>query len=137
MTWPKYSTRVQDGNGCDDPKTSQVWNGTFFHFQQSIFCVFAKFNPFYLLNSEEIMVIFEQCYEKHSDNLNQVIQCVSEWAETDSSSYNSNLVNVKEFHFWLYLICGALVFFMQTGFAMICAGAVRKKNMSNTYVSVF
>jgi len=29
------------------------------------------------------------------------------------------------------LICGALVFFMQCGFAMLCAGSVRQKNVKN------
>jgi hypothetical protein len=67
------------------------------------------------------MVVFEQCYDKYHDNLNQVIQCVSEWAEHDASTYESTLVNANDFRFWLYLICGALIFFMQTGFAMSCA----------------
>ncbi|GMI53458.1 hypothetical protein ScalyP_jg1051 [Parmales sp. scaly parma] len=31
---------------------------------------------------------------------------------------------------WL-IVCGALVFFMQCGFAMLCAGSVRSKNVSN------
>lgn len=33
---------------------------------------------------------------------------------------------------WFLVIAGALVFFMQAGFAMLCAGAVRKKNVNNT-----
>ena len=32
--------------------------------------------------------------------------------------------------FWI-LYCGALVFFMQAGFAMLCAGCVRAKNTMN------
>lgn len=31
-----------------------------------------------------------------------------------------------------YIFCASLVFFMQAGFAMVCAGAVRKKNVQNT-----
>jgi len=30
------------------------------------------------------------------------------------------------------IFCAALVFFMQAGFAMLCAGAVRTKNVQNT-----
>jgi len=30
------------------------------------------------------------------------------------------------------VLCGALVFFMQAGFAMLCAGSVRRKNTQNT-----
>jgi ammonium transporter, Amt family len=33
---------------------------------------------------------------------------------------------------WLLVVTGALVFFMQAGFAMLCAGCVRKKNVQNT-----
>lgn len=32
----------------------------------------------------------------------------------------------------LLVFSAALVFFMQAGFAMVCAGAVRKKNVQNT-----
>jgi Ammonium Transporter Family len=32
----------------------------------------------------------------------------------------------------LLVLCGALVFIMQAGFAMLCAGCVRKKNIQNT-----
>ena len=31
---------------------------------------------------------------------------------------------------------GALVFFMQAGFAMLCAGSVRRKNTQNTMLKV-
>jgi Amt family ammonium transporter len=34
--------------------------------------------------------------------------------------------------YWLLIMTGALVFFMQAGFALVCAGAVRKKNVVNT-----
>lgn len=40
--------------------------------------------------------------------------------------------HTNEFHTWMVLFMGAIVFFMQTGFAMICAGCVRKKNLQNT-----
>ena len=33
---------------------------------------------------------------------------------------------------WMLILCGALVFFMQAGFAMLCAGNVR---VENTHVS--
>jgi ammonium transporter, Amt family len=33
---------------------------------------------------------------------------------------------------WLLVLAGSLVFFMQAGFAMLCAGCVRKKNVQNT-----
>ena len=83
------------------------------------------------------MTVYEQCYATYSDNLNQVVQCVAEWAETKqnatfASTQSIQLADADEFRRWLLILCGALVFFMQTGFAMICAGCVRKKNMANT-----
>ena len=86
------------------------------------------------------MTVYEQCNETHSGELNQVVQCVAEWAERSRQQNNQTFANnagsqfadANEFRRWLLIICGALVFFMQTGFAMICAGCVRKKNMNNT-----
>ena len=50
-----------------------------------------------------------------------------------SANSLDNDVNVSDSFF---LTCvfekGALVFFMQAGFAMLCAGSVRKKNTQNT-----
>lgn len=82
------------------------------------------------------MTVYEQCYETHSGELNQVVQCVAEWAESRQNKTLTNtdyqFADANELRQWLLIICGALVFFMQTGFAMICAGCVRKKNMNNT-----
>lgn len=86
------------------------------------------------------MAIYEQCYDTHSGDLSQVLQCVSEWAEGQQSATETTSTNfqyaqfalAEDFRQWLLIICGALVFFMQTGFAMVCAGSVRKKNMNNT-----
>jgi Amt family ammonium transporter len=44
----------------------------------------------------------------------------------------SNLTNVQEgLNVFFLLFAGTLVFFMQTGFAMLCAGSVRQKNVKN------
>jgi hypothetical protein len=83
------------------------------------------------------MTVYEQCTATYSDNLPQVVQCVAEWAESRQNNtslllQDNPLTKASEFRTWLLILCGALVFFMQTGFAMICAGCVRKKNMANT-----
>ena len=87
------------------------------------------------------MTVYEQCSATYSDNLNQVVQCVAEWAErqqnaTSLSQIDLPLTDANDFRRWLLVLCGALVFFMQTGFAMLCAGCVRKKNIANTYVDL-
>lgn len=41
--------------------------------------------------------------------------------------------NDQQYSSTIFLVfSAALVFFMQAGFAMLCAGAVRKKNVQNT-----
>jgi hypothetical protein len=52
-----------------------------------------------------------------------VMECVADLLQSAHEEAQSNLVN------WLLVITGAMVFFMQTGFAMLCAGCVRKKNV--------
>lgn len=37
---------------------------------------------------------------------------------------------------WFMIIVGSMIFFMQAGFAMVCAGCVRKKNLQNTMLKV-
>jgi Amt family ammonium transporter len=46
--------------------------------------------------------------------------------EADAAQFSVSIVN------WLLVIAGAMVYFMQAGFAMLCAGCVRKKNVQNT-----
>mmetsp|Transcript_16938 Transcript_16938/g.47536 ORF Transcript_16938/g.47536 Transcript_16938/m.47536 type:complete len:639 (-) Transcript_16938:3-1919(-) len=54
-------------------------------------------------------------------------------SSTSSSSHSSSHDHQLLFSRDLFLLlCAALVFFMQAGFAMICAGAVRRKNLQNT-----
>lgn len=37
---------------------------------------------------------------------------------------------------WFAILVGSMIFFMQAGFAMVCAGCVRKKNLQNTMLKV-
>ncbi|KAL7560086.1 hypothetical protein ACA910_016144 [Epithemia clementina (nom. ined.)] len=74
------------------------------------------------------MGTFEKCLIQTGggDNLEQVLQCISDSVETRDS------VKDDIYKSWLLVICGSLIFFMQVGFAMLCAGCVRKKNVQNT-----
>lgn len=55
------------------------------------------------------------CISRHLGHLDQVEQ---------QYQHNANT--------WFLIFVGSLVFFMQGGFAMVCAGCVRKKNLQNT-----
>lgn len=68
--------------------------------------------------------VFEQCA------LDAVpLQCISDRLEylNESSAQDGNR--------WLMLFAAALIFFMQAGFAMLCAGCVRIKNVG-TFVQL-
>ncbi|GKY98309.1 ammonium transmembrane transporter [Mayamaea pseudoterrestris] len=78
--------------------------------------------------------LFRQCYETaatsssniSSTSIDDVMLCVVNGLEAQQAEY------VKDTHQWMFVICGALVLLMQAGFAMLCAGCVRRKNVSNT-----
>jgi len=55
-----------------------------------------------------------------------LLQCVSDTYQTIQSGRENNLRS------FLLVTCGGMIFFMQTGFAMMCAGSVRLKNVQNT-----
>jgi hypothetical protein len=52
-----------------------------------------------------------------------LFQCISSSLERARNNDRENLQS------WFLVLCGALVFSMQVGFAMLCAGCVRKKNL--------
>ena len=65
--------------------------------------------------------VYQQCLSTDDPNL-----CVTEQTFDE-------LNNNREFTRQVGIIlCAAMVFFMQAGFAMLCAGCVRTKNVQNT-----
>ena len=55
-----------------------------------------------------------------------ILQCVSNYHQLTQDSRDMNLRN------FLLIVSGGMIFFMQSGFAMLCAGNVRVKNVQNT-----
>jgi len=71
--------------------------------------------------------IYQICSALHEGNATEnLIQCVSDGYQESSNAREDNLRS------FLLIVCGALIFFMQSGFAMMCAGSVRLKNVQNT-----
>lgn len=68
--------------------------------------------------------IYQDCLA--GSETNQLLQCVADALEEANQSVGKSL----DVFFLLY--SSALVFFMQAGFAMLCAGSVRQKNVQNT-----
>lgn len=76
--------------------------------------------------------LFEQCAERLNDgstNNNSLLLCISDQYDVLARQETAAARNIME---WLLTLCGGSVFFMQAGFAMVAAGAVRKKNVQNT-----
>lgn len=73
--------------------------------------------------------VFEVCSQKIPDaNTTAMLQCISDTLEARSSD---RFFSGDDIHF-LLVVSGALIFFMQAGFAMLCAGCVQLKNVQNT-----
>jgi hypothetical protein len=73
--------------------------------------------------------VFLDCVEQNpgveGDSL-LILQCIS---DTYQASQEASSLNLRSL---LFVVCGAMIFLMQTGFAMLCAGSVRLKNVQNT-----
>jgi hypothetical protein len=68
--------------------------------------------------------VFASCSEQYpSGNTTAILECVSDALE---DPWTDDMVQ------FLLMICGSMIFFMQTGFAMLCAGCVQLKNVQNT-----
>lgn len=75
------------------------------------------------------MSVYDSCLDatKEEEDANAaLVQCIANslQASQSASSENNNA--------WFLIFAAALVFFMQAGFAMLCAGSVRMKNVQNT-----
>jgi Amt family ammonium transporter len=81
--------------------------------------------------SEETLTLYESCSNNFSveENLTGLLQCISNGHdELRDGAVGSLASGVDTFYL---LFAGALVYFMQTGFAMLCAGSIRAKNVKN------
>jgi len=80
------------------------------------------------------MTVYSDCSVNSTGDLELTVECVANWVENANKVQTSlsNSVDAADLAQWLLVVTGALIFFMQSGFAMLCAGAVRKKNVNNT-----
>jgi ammonium transporter, Amt family len=80
--------------------------------------------------SQSTLSVFQACREEmdYTDGENglELLQCVSSHLE---SAAVETQITMRSY---LLLLSGALVFFMQAGFAMVVAGSVRRKNTQNS-----
>jgi Amt family ammonium transporter len=71
--------------------------------------------------------VFLTCQEQSGEgNTTEILQCISDRFQEQSAAKTADLND------FLLVVAGAMIFFMQAGFAMLCAGSVRLKNVQNT-----
>jgi len=75
--------------------------------------------------------LYEQCTDLHdpATNLTGLLECIANGAQTAADVRVDNLAGGVDTFYLIF--AGALVYFMQTGFAMLCAGSIRAKNVKN------
>lgn len=75
---------------------------------------------------------YQLCISDLSEGSPNIMECVSDKLQALAVEVSAEAdANMSR---WLLVICGALVFFMQGGFAALCAERVRKKNVSDRSV---
>jgi Amt family ammonium transporter len=71
--------------------------------------------------------VFEDCQGQFpGGNGTQILQCISDTFQEHQAASEDDLRS------FLMVLAGAMIFFMQAGFAVLCAGSVRIKNVQNT-----
>eukprot|EP00977_Amphora_coffeiformis_P030374 scaffold46536_cov199-Amphora_coffeaeformis.AAC.1 len=78
-------------------------------------------------------VTYTKCLASGSSSQVEVILCLANAFDEDMAALESASFQLSaDIIQWLLVLAGSMVFFMQAGFAMLCAGCVRKKNVVNT-----
>eukprot|EP00934_Nitzschia_sp_Nitz4_P001687 Nitzschia sp. Nitz4//scaffold12_size214221//81935//83673//NITZ4_001497-RA/size214221-augustus-gene-0.7-mRNA-1//1//CDS//3329535011//1687//frame0 len=76
--------------------------------------------------------IYESCaalYPDSSTQLDELLKCISTEHSAALQEETTDLAGGIDAFYLIF--AGALVYFMQTGFAMLCAGSIRAKNVKN------
>lgn len=71
--------------------------------------------------------VYQTCQAEYpGGNQTVLLECISNTLESAASARSTDLRS------FLFVVAGAMIFIMQSGFAMLCAGSVRLKNVQNT-----
>ena len=73
---------------------------------------------------------YQTCLASVGSDSNDLLECIAGALDTSINTATENATNSVNTFFLIF--AATLVFFMQTGFAMICAGCVRINNVQNT-----
>jgi ammonium transporter, Amt family len=83
--------------------------------------------------SDAALQLYAKCANANADSVEALLICLTD-SMIELQEATRQLSTENRFHFrnLFIIICAAQSFFMQAGFAMICAGVVRRKNLQNT-----
>lgn len=83
-------------------------------------------------------IAYEKCLASGQTDDAAILLCLSNAFDEDMAALQgAGVLLSSDIVQWLLVIAGAMVFFMQAGFAMLCAGCVRKKNVVNAMLKNF
>jgi Amt family ammonium transporter len=78
--------------------------------------------------------LFDQCASnlKEQSSVQDLAACISTSLQKNASESSTDATTTPQSILLVY--AASLVFLMQAGFAMVCAGAVRTKNVQNSMI---
>ena len=80
----------------------------------------------------------ENCVLSNANDEFEAIQCVASAMETNMNILNGRMESLATAMDIFFLIFASIIMFtMQAGFALLCAGSVRKRNVTNTMMKNF
>ena len=80
----------------------------------------------------------ENCVLSNANDEFEAIQCVASAMETNMNILNGRMESLATAMDIFFLIIASIIMFtMQAGFALLCAGSVRKRNVTNTMMKNF
>ena len=82
--------------------------------------------------------VYAECVDENQGSVEGLLICLAGRVLEESAVQQQGVGrNTERIHNITVLISASLAFFMQAGFAMVCAGSVRKKNLQNTMLKIF
>jgi ammonium transporter, Amt family len=83
--------------------------------------------------AHQASLAYAECAEASSGSVEGLLICLANhMTQADQLKMEGEHRNALSWRNSYVVICAGMVFFMQAGFAMVCAGAVRRKNLQNT-----
>jgi ammonium transporter, Amt family len=83
--------------------------------------------------SHQASLSYAECAEANTGSVEGLLICLANhMTQADQVKMEVEHRNALSWRNTYVITCAGMVFFMQAGFAMVCAGAVRRKNLQNT-----